>query len=228
VIDIRQQIAFLRSSMKKLLSLLAAVAALSLSACVGSSTGYSIKAYAPKNPNAVRIKVSTSTGNVYVTEGDRVLLAAHGCVGMPGNSTPGGNFTVGTKIKNKRSGSYGFYVNGSQITSAKAGAGSGRYIGYPMMYWVGFAQAPAYGFHQGFVHPAPRTHGCIRLHREAAARLFALVRVGTPINVSHTQPEDSTAGRSVRRLNQANDPDPAASLLISESWFREPAGPLLL
>ena len=41
-----------------------------------------------------------------------------------------------------------------------------------MAYWCEFK--PAYGFHEGFVHPYPHTHGCVRLHKEAAARLFAL------------------------------------------------------
>src|SRR5205085_2449105 len=77
------------------------------------------------------------------------------------------------------------------------GGGPGRYVGYPMGYWCEFA--PAYGFHQGFVHPSPRTHGCIRLHGEAAAKFFALVKIGTPVNIASSQPEDATLGSKVRR-----------------------------
>ncbi|MEO5718783.1 MAG: L,D-transpeptidase family protein, partial [Chthoniobacterales bacterium] len=86
---------------------------------------------------------------------------------------------------------------------------------------------PAYGFHEGFVHPTPRTHGCIRLHREAAARLFALVKVGTPVNISDRQPEDIKYGRQVMKLDQSRDPDPPRSQMMSPSWFKDPAGPLL-
>ena len=62
-----------------------------------------------------------------------------------------------------------------------------------MGYWCEFA--PAYGFHQGFVHPAPHTHGCVRLKGEAAAQFFALVtRIGTPVKIAKSQPEDRNTG----------------------------------
>jgi hypothetical protein len=98
--------------------------------------------------------------------------------------------------------------------------------GYPMAYWC--AWKSAYGFHEGFVHPYPRSHGCIRLHREAAARFFALVKIGTPVNIAATQPEDATYGRSVTKLDQSRDPDPPMSEMMSPNWFRDPAGPLLI
>ena len=40
---------------------------------------------------------------------------------------------------------------------------------------------PAYGMHWGFVKPYPCTHGCIRLPMKAAAKIFAMTRVGTPL-----------------------------------------------
>ena len=75
--------------MKQILTLLTAFAALTLGACVNSSGGYSVKAYAPKNPAAVRVKVSTSTQNIYVVEGDRVLMAVQGTVGVNGSTGSG-------------------------------------------------------------------------------------------------------------------------------------------
>ena len=194
--------------MNRLLYLVAAVAALGLSACSTTRMpgAYSVKAYAPNNPDNVRIKVSTSTQHVYVMEGDRLLMGVQGCVGANG-STPMGTFRIGSKIKNKR-----------RISQPDSG--------YPMAYWCEFK--PAYGFHEGFVHPRPRTHGCIRLHREAAARLFALVKVGTPVHIATSQPEDAKYGHTVRKLDQSQDPDPPRSLLMSPQWFKDPAGPLLV
>jgi lipoprotein-anchoring transpeptidase ErfK/SrfK len=194
--------------MKRLLHLIAAVAALALSACSTRSIGgsYSVKAYAPNNPDAVRVKVSTSTQHIYVMEGDRLLMGVQGCVGAHG-STPMGNFRIGSKIKNKR-----------RVSEPDRG--------YPMAYWCEFM--PAYGFHEGFVHPYPRTHGCIRLHREAAARLFALVKVGTPVNISSSQPEDAKYGSSIRKLDQSKDPDPPRAFMLGPGWFRDPVGPLLV
>ena len=139
-------------------------------------------------------------------EGDRLLMAVQGCVGSNG-STPMGTFRIGNKIKNKR-----------RISQPDRG--------YPMAYWCEFK--PAYGFHEGFVHPRPRTHGCIRLHREAAARLFALVKVGTPVHIATSQPEDAKYGHTVRKLDQSADPDPPRSFMMSPGWFRDPDGPLLV
>jgi hypothetical protein len=194
--------------MKRLLHLLAAVATLAFGACATRSTGsaYSVKAYAPNNPDNVRVKVSTSTQHIYVMEGDRLLMGVQGCVGANG-TTPLGNFRIGSKIKNKR-----------RVSEPDRG--------YPMAYWCEFK--PAYGFHEGFVHPRPRTHGCIRLHREAAARLFALVKVGTPVNIASSQPEDAKYGSSVRPLDQSKDPDPPRAFMLSPGWFRDPSGPLLV
>lgn len=196
--------------MKKHLHLILAVAGLALLAgCASRPTGpgpYKVVAYKPKNPDAVKVKVSTSTQNVYVMEGDRVLMAVQGCVGA-NNTTPMGTFRIYNKIKTKR-----------RISQPGAG--------YPMAYWCEFK--PAYGFHEGFVHPVPRTMGCIRMHREAAARFYALVKIGTPVHIATSQPEDATVGRTVRRLDQSKDPDPPMHELMSPSWFQDPAGPLLV
>jgi hypothetical protein len=94
-----------------------------------------------------------------------------------------------------------------------------------MGYWCEFS--PGYGFHQGFVHPYPRTHGCIRLHGEAAPKFFALVRVGTPVNIASTQPEDSTIGPSVQRVDDSRTPDPDPHLMVTDAAFEAPSGPLL-
>ena len=197
--------------MKNILPLLCAAAMAALfSGCAttgGSSGSYRVTAYKPQNPSAVRVKVSTSTQHIYVMEGDRCLMAVQGCVGKADSPTPAGHFHITDKNKTKR-----------RVSEPDAG--------YPMAYWCEFL--PAYGLHEGFVHPYPRTHGCIRLHREAAARLFALVHVGTPIDIARSQPEDATVGRSVRKLDQSRDPDPPRAYLLSSRWFQDPAGPLLI
>lgn len=182
-------------------------------------------AYKPHNPANVRVKVSLAKQQVYVLEGDRPLLVAATCIGVPGKATPCGNFTAFNKIAHKRSGSYGFYVSGSRVVAAEAGHGSGSYVGYPMPYWVEFA--PSYGFHQGYVWPVPRTHGCLRLHKNVAAKFFALVHEGTPISIARTQPEDQTIGLNVPRPRDFNDPDPDPAFMVSSQAFEQPAGPLL-
>src|SRR6266536_3694130 len=76
---------------------------------------YHVTAYKPHNPSAVRVKVSLSQENVYVMEGDRSLMAAYISVGMPNKPTPKGNFIIYSKQEHKRSGSYGFSVQGDRI-----------------------------------------------------------------------------------------------------------------
>lgn len=207
--------------MKQLLPFLA-VAFLAGCATSPLSRPYHVTAYKPHNPSAVRVKVSTSTQHIYVMEGDRCLMAVQGCVGEHG-TTPLGHHTVIAKIRNKRSGSFGFTRSGGP---ADIHRGQSVAVGYPMGFWVEFE--PAYGFHEGFVWSEPRTHGCIRQHKEAAARLFALTKIGTPVDIEVTQPEDATFGKSVQRLDQRNDPDPPAALLMSDRYFQDPPGQLLI
>jgi len=171
-----------------------------------SAKNYRVVAHKPKDPSKVEVFLSLKTQNVYVMEGDRLLMAVQGNVGKPGSPTPTGNFTIYNKDKTKR-----------RVSEPDAG--------YPMAYWCEFK--PAYGFHEGFVHPYPHTHGCIRLHREAAARLFALARIGTPVHIANTLPEDAKYGSQVQKLDQSRDPDPPRSLMMSSAWFKDPPGPLL-
>ena len=196
----------------RLLLLASISSAAFLTSCETTTTAsrggpYHVVAHRPHDPSKVEVKLSTSTQNLYVMEGDRLLMAAQGNVGKAGSETPKGNFTIYNKIKNKR-----------RVSQPDAG--------YPMAYWCEFK--PAYGFHEGFVHPVPRTHGCVRLHREAAARLYALARIGTPVHIATSLPEDSKYGHLVRKLDQSRDPDPPRSLMMAESWFNDPPGPLLV
>ena len=192
-------------------TILAVVGITLLSSCgnmIGSSSrSYSVKAFAPHNPSAVRVKLSTSTQNIYVLEGDRLLMAVQGNVGKPGTPTPHGEFRIFSKEKTRR-------------------RASEPDAGYPMAYWCEFASA--YGFHEGFVWSEPHTHGCVRMHKEAAARFFALVKIGTPVSIASSFPEDAKYGHLVRKLDQRNDPDPPRSYMMSSAWFKDPAGPLLI
>jgi hypothetical protein len=193
----------------------------------GGGGAYHVTAYKPHDPSKVVVKVSLSKENIYVMEGDRCLMAVACSVGIPSKPTPRGHFTIYRKEEDKRSGSYGFRVQGGRVVPAEAGANvPGRYVGYPMGFWCEFA--PAYGFHQGFVHPTPRTHGCIRLHGEAAPKFYALVRVGTPVFIAERQGEDASIGSKVQRVDDSRAPDPDPHIMVSSAAFQKPSGPLLV
>lgn len=222
-----------RQSSKFIALLLMGLAALGLSSCntvkLAKADDYDSPAYRPQSPSKVRVKVSLSKQMVYVMEGDRPLLVTATCVGTPSNPTPKGNFRVYKKIENKRSMSYGFSVKGDTITPVKAtNMRGGRYVGYPMAYWVEFS--PAYGFHQGYVWNVPRSHGCLRLHQNVAPKFYALVGIGTPVNIANTQPEDATIGADATRPGPEHylAPDPPNSVLISSATFKKPEKPLFV
>ena len=193
----------------------------------GGGGAYHVTAYKPHDPSKVVVRVSLSKENIYVMEGDRCLMAVACSVGISSKPTPRGHFTIYRKEEDKRSGSYGFRVQGDRVVPAEAGANvPGRYVGYPMGFWCEFA--PAYGFHQGFVHPTPRTHGCIRLHGEAAPKFYALVRIGTPVDIAETQPEDATIGPKVQRVDDSRAADPDPRIMVTSGAFQKPSGPLLV
>lgn len=211
-------------------ALLALGAATWLSGCAGTtaklSGKYDAVAYKPHNPDIVRVKVSLQNRAVYVMEGDRPLLVTATAIGTPENPTPKGNFKISTKIARKRSNTYGYSVSGDSIRPSKSSQATGRYVGFPMAWWCEFL--PAYGFHEGSVWPTPRTHGCLRLHKNVAPKFYALVKYGTPVSIQESQPEDATIGKNLKRPTDYADPDPAPSVMISDAVFQVPTGQLLM
>ena len=206
--------------MNRTRSLLLLPILLTLGGCATSfRPTYDQPAYKPKDPSKVVVKVSLDKEMVYVMEGNRPLLVTACCVGMPSKPTPKGNLCVTRKERNKRSGAYGFAVLKDAIVPCEASNAKGRYVGYPMPYWVEFA--PGYGFHQGWVWPTPKTHGCVRLHANDAGDFFEIVQVGTPVKIANTQPEDATLGAKTPRPQDYNDPDLPNAEMISPSYFQK-------
>lgn len=182
---------------------LALVACLSSCKSVGPAKGnysenFDPPAHRPHNPSAVSVKISTGAQRLYVMEGSKVLLATPCSVGKPGAPTPAGTHSIYSKEAKRRSHSYGEY---------------------PMPWWCEFA--PAYGFHWGFVKPYPCTHGCVRLPKKAAAKVFAMVSVGTKVHVASSQPEDATAGKGLPVLDDSTLPDPPASYMQTNQVFED-------
>jgi hypothetical protein len=64
------------------------------------------------------------------------------------------------------------------------------------------------------------------LKGEAAPKFYALVKIGTPVNIAESQPEDATLGPKIQRIDDSKTPDPPNRVSISESAFQKPSGPL--
>jgi len=180
---------------------------------------YNCLAYEPKNRNAVSVKVSLSNSAIYVMEGEKPLLVTATCIGRQDTPTPIGTYEAFNKLPRKRSNTYGFHVSGNDVRPGKRidTPSKSKYVGYPMPCWVEFKAG--YGFHTGYVHPVPRTHGCLRIHKNVAPKFFALVDEGTPIKIAESFPEDKPIGKKIRRSQDYTDPDPKNSYMVSDKYF---------
>lgn len=193
---------------------------LGFSSCAMKPSGGGMKAYQaydrpaklPKNPSAVKVKVSLSQQRVYVMEGNEMLMVMPVSVGKYKESpTPvGEHFRITSKEAKRRANTHGFASNGKEVRKVKLkDKPSGwSFKGTPMPYWCEFK--PAYGFHTGWVKHTPCTNGCIRMHENLAPKFFRLVSVGTPVSIAYRQPEDA---------QHANIPlPPDAGPLDDYSW----------
>ncbi|QQL44659.1 L,D-transpeptidase [Sulfuriroseicoccus oceanibius] len=177
----------------------AMLAGLASCASTGGRAPYQSKAYRPTNPQNVVVKISIRNQALYVVEGDKALLVTAAAIGKPETPTPLGNHRILGKEKYRR-------------RRSNPGAG------YPMGYWCSF-YSPAYGIHAGWVHPVPRSAGCVRLHQNVAPKFFELVRVGTPVIVRNSFPEDRTIGRNLKRPQDYDDPEYPPHILNTNAIF---------
>ncbi len=204
-----------------------ATAALALSSCnlpmggsgLGAYQTYDRPAKLPKNPSAVRVKVSLSKQRVYVMEGSNPLLVMPVSVGAPGTSTPSGSFTIYNKEAKHRASSHGYAYSGNQVkkTMLATKPSGWAFKGTPMPYWCEFKAN--YGFHTGWIKHHPCTHGCVRMHENLAPKFFKLVKVGTPVNISYSQPEDSTLGNIPLPPDSGPLPDYAGTMYTGDGYF---------
>ncbi len=172
-----------------------------------------------QNVSDVKVKVSLSNRAVYVYENDEPRFVAAIAIGKPSDPTPVGTFKVQHKEVKKRSSSYGFFVKGDEVIPGESrNTPPGyRYVGYPLPYWVYFSHGC--GFHAGAVWPEPRTHGCLRLHKTIADDFYHMVKVGTPVIVANSLPEDATLGKNVPRPTDYDHPDSSPSVRASDAVF---------
>lgn len=192
---------------------------------LGSYQAYDRPAKLPKNPGAVKVKVSLSKQRVYVMEGSEMLMAMPVSVGAPGSATPTGTFRIFNKEAKRRANTHGYAYSGNQVKQtylAKKPSGW-SFKGTPMPYWCEFK--PAYGFHTGWVKHSPCTHGCIRMHENLSPKFFRLVSVGTPVSISYTQPEDAQWANMVLPPDSGPLPDYASSMYVGDGYFSQHKAP---
>ena len=182
---------------------------------------YDVPTKLPKNPNNVRVKVSISKQRVYVMEGSEFLMTMPVSVGAPGTSTPTGSFTIYNKEHKHRANTHGYAYTGGNVQKtflAKKPAGW-SFTGTPMPYWCEFKAN--YGFHTGWVKHTPCTHGCIRMHENLAPKFYKIVKVGTPVSIAYSQPEDATTGNIPLPPDAGPLPDYGGKMYLTDGYFNQ-------
>ncbi|MEO7098641.1 MAG: L,D-transpeptidase [Luteolibacter sp.] len=212
-----------------LLAAAVSTAAFMSSCSTSSSGGAGLAAYhdydrptkLPKNPNNVRVKVSLSKQRTYVMEGSEILLAMPVSIGAPGSTTPTGSFTIYNKEAKHRANTHGYAYKGNSVVKTMLSKKPSGYsfTGTPMPYWCEFKAD--YGFHTGWLKHTPCSHGCIRMHENLAPKFFNLVKIGTPVSIAYSQPEDATVGNIPLPPDAGPLPDYAGSMYVGEGYFSQ-------
>jgi hypothetical protein len=133
---------------------------------------------------------------VYVTIGGEDAGWSYLATGLPKYATPTGHFKILEKVVDKHSNlwgvikdEYGTTVNSDARNGRDPVPPGGRFVGAHMPYWMRLTNG-GIGMHVGVIpRPGlPASHGCIRLPRGFAPKLFAVVKVGTPVTIRGTTP----------------------------------------
>lgn len=135
-----------------------------------------------------KVEVDLSKQRVYFYKGSTVVGDTRCSTGKKGFATVCGNFTVTQKDKNHMSTLYGSFVDGGgkivrrDVDTSKMKAPAGcSFQGAKMPFYMRFNAG--YGLHAGYVPDYPASHGCVRLPRPMAERIFENSVVGTPVIV---------------------------------------------
>jgi hypothetical protein len=124
---------------------------------------------APAAGGGVRVVVSLPQQKAWVFRGAELIATSPVSTGKRGHETPAGTFPILQKEVHHR---------------------SNRYSNAPMPY---MQRLTAYGIalHAGALPGYPASHGCIRLPRAFAKRLYGLTGPGTRVTVTRARPRSA-------------------------------------
>jgi L,D-transpeptidase catalytic domain len=117
----------------------------------------------------LRVDEETLTATLY--RAGRVVFSARVGIGKPGTVTPKGNFYVLEKLRTLNAPVYGPVAIG---TSAYAPT---------LSEWPGGGVVGIQGTNEPQLIPGRPSHGCIRMRDADVARLWAMIGLGTPIEI---------------------------------------------
>jgi lipoprotein-anchoring transpeptidase ErfK/SrfK len=140
-----------------------------------------------KAPAAITINLSEQ--RVYFFKGEDLIGETKCSSGKTGFDTPPGVYKVIQKNKDHVSNLYGNFqdeegtITKRDVDTSKMKVPEGEiFVGAKMPYFMRFSGG--YGLHAGVVPNRRASHGCVRLPRIMAERLFTHSVVGTPVTVT--------------------------------------------
>lgn len=137
------------------------------------------------------VAIDLSDQAAYINRGSVEIGRSRVATGKPGHRTPTGSFKISEKTIDKRSNLYGriYNSNGTLINSdadsrKHSVPSGGKFLGAAMPYWMRLTSY-GIGMHVGPIpNPgSPASHGCIRMPREMAMRLFENAPAGTRVKI---------------------------------------------
>lgn len=139
-------------------------------------------------PDNSRVLISLSKQRAWLMLGEEAVIDTPVSTGKAAGQTPTGKFSVVEKDPDHRSNLYGDFRDRKgrvvragvslKIDSAPSGT---HFVGAPMDWFCRFNGA--IGMHVGILPGYPASHGCVRLPREIAPRIYEKVKIGTPVEV---------------------------------------------
>ncbi|MCK5855267.1 MAG: L,D-transpeptidase family protein [Sulfurovaceae bacterium] len=133
-----------------------------------------------------KIVINLSTQRAYAMKNNKVIFSGRISSGTPNRATPRGSF----KILEKKRRHY------SNLWPKKA---NGKQGGAPMPYMMRLTYT-GYALHQGYVPNYPASHGCVRLQKSFAKKMFRWAKVGTKVKiVGHTPSKRYSSKKKKKR-----------------------------
>jgi lipoprotein-anchoring transpeptidase ErfK/SrfK len=165
-----------------------------------AETGWKRKTY--RNETILALATPANVSLEIALKNQRGFLLVQGAIAMDfpvasgkrSHPTPSGKFAIRSKKQNYHSNLYGkiMDVEGNVLvadadTRRDVLPEGATFSGATMPYWMRLTDTGV-GLHVGHVPGRPASHGCVRLKREAASKIFALVKAGTPVVIAESAP----------------------------------------
>lgn len=153
-----------------------------------------------------RLVVSLADQRTVLLADGAVALDVPCATGKRSHPTPKGEFAIIEKTRDHASNLYGkiYDAEGKVIATMAdrrkvAIPEGGRFEGSKMPFWMRLTP-DGVGFHVGQLPGRPASHGCIRLPRSGAEKIYSRVKVGTPVEIVEqwTPPQPPESARAAR------------------------------